>query len=450
MTQAYIERGYVTARVYLDGQKLNAGKLVITVVEGKIVSYQHFHKGESVPLKSQLISQEKDKILNLREIEQATDHIARLETYDVTSDIQPAGETGESHLILHTTQSLPFVLRMSRDTDGSSSTGIRQGEAHLVLEDLSGFYERIVGSYKRDLDLEDRHHFNKSFTLQASVPYRLWLVSYLGSFFSYRSTQKTRAFDYRLDGHQQSHRLEAQVLLARDSVSKTNLIGFLAHKETSSYIEGEVLRTASYSLDSGGLGISHVRRFWEGVFSGTFLSSLSRKRNPHLGSEDPQTGQTFLKHTLDFSFVKPFSVFDGSWLWKTQVSAQYAGKDLVSLERFSLGSPYTVRGFRDTSLSGSSGFFVRQELSWTFFQPTSSRGREFVGDVSFFQGLDYGWIRPHKEDPFERGKLLSASTGIRFEGGRLWGEASVSTSLSSPSFLKKEPALLRLQVGVKL
>ncbi|ETS29314.1 hemolysin activation/secretion protein [Photorhabdus khanii NC19] len=94
VSNAYIERGYVTSHASLKEQDLSSSTLTIAVNEGKI---------ESISLDDETPRSLKmafpgmiGKTLNLRDIEQGMERLNRLPSQQVTIDIQPGKQPGYS------------------------------------------------------------------------------------------------------------------------------------------------------------------------------------------------------------------------------------------------------------------------------------------------------------------------------------------------------------------
>jgi hemolysin activation/secretion protein len=147
--------------------------------------------------------------------------------------------------------------------------------------------------------------------------------------------------------------------------------------------------------------------------------------------------------------MHPFQICEEDFTWSLQTFYQYSPNMLFNVERVSLGGPYTVRGFQETSISGDSGGYARAQVSWTFFKPQADTIKLLFGTGEVFGAFDMGEIRRDQSDPFERGVVKGVALGLRSSGGFVFGEAILSKSLTRPWFLRDEGTLLNFKVGIK-
>src|SRR5690606_13476701 len=106
----------------------------------------------------------------------------------------------------------------------------------------------------------------------------------------------------------------------------------------------------------------------------------------------PQPGQPVVQHnkyTLTASYLHPFQLLGERFSFDSVLSAQRSEDVLFSPQRFSLGGLYSVRGFKEQSVSGDSGYYLRNQLRWT--RPiTWSWLRPVVQEYSLMAAYDMG------------------------------------------------------------
>lgn len=122
-------------------------------------------------------------------------------------------------------------------------------------------------------------------------------------------------------------------------------------------------------------------------------------------------------------------------MWSSSLRAQYSDDTLYSAERMSIGSRYTVRGFASDSVSGDSGGYLRNELSWKL--PFKDYHTDKISSCELFAGYDYGMILRDKDDPYERGHLQGVALGLRTLG-ELSASITFAKAIEAPNFLKKD------------
>ena len=72
----------------------------------------------------------------------------------------------------------------------------------------------------------------------------------------------------------------------------------------------------------------------------------------------------FKKYTMDLGVTKYFKD-KNDFKYDFSLRAQYSKNILYGSEEISIGGPYSVRGFKKTGLSGNTGFYIRNELSFS-------------------------------------------------------------------------------------
>ena len=92
----YIEKAYVTSRVYIKAQNMSHNKLVISTMEGKI------EKVEGKDISTSLVfPYTEESYLNLRDLEVSLEQLNRLRSVQATMDINPGTEVGYSNIVIN-------------------------------------------------------------------------------------------------------------------------------------------------------------------------------------------------------------------------------------------------------------------------------------------------------------------------------------------------------------
>ena len=111
-----------------------------------------------------------------------------------------------------------------------------------------------------------------------------------------------------------------------------------------------------------------------------------------------------------------------------------------------MGSPYTVRGFRETPVGGDCGGYMRNELAWTvpakILDPVKNSQ---LGPVQIYAAYDYGGISRDAKDPYEWGELTGMTLGVR-TSGKLSVQASWSRPLTAPDYVQDKGDVWSLSV----
>ena len=404
---AIIAKGFLTTRVLLSPQDLNAGQLVFTVIPGRIHTIR-FAKGTSDRRGrywSALPANEGD-LLNLRDIEQALENFKRVPTAEADIQIEPAVATnakpGDSDIVIRYQQALPFRITLSVDDGGSRATGKRQGTATLSGDNLLTLNDLFYFSVNHDLTSDSDQHGTRGHTLHYSLPFDYWLVTATTRKNNYHQSVAGANQTFNYSGESSRSELKIYRLMYRDAVRKTSL-SLQAYLNTShNYIDDTEIEVQQRRMAGWQANLIHK----EFIGSATLDADLAYRRGTGLFSAMPAPEETFDEGTarpeiitLALSLSQPFTLgeqrlrYNGSW------RGQWNKTPLIVQDRFSIGGRYTVRGFDgELTLSSERGWVLRNELGLAL----GRSGQEL------YLGFDYGQSGLHL-DSHSRGGLTTGN-----------------------------------------
>jgi hemolysin activation/secretion protein len=452
VTNWYIGKGYVTTRAFPPAQDLKTGKLIIQVVEGHVEDVDILANGELRDKPSNAFPDIVGKRLNIRDLEQGLDQINRLPTHDAKIGVLPGQKDGFSRIQVDDTATGMPITISTIDNYGSSATGLFQLGNTVSLDNVFGLYDGWVFNHSTTAPFYDdrsSEFYSASFT----VPYGYWSLLLSASYFDYKSRIVGDVVDNASNGNTTNVTAEIERVVHRDQNSKTRLAGFVTFKETENFIEGFRIEELSRKLAVAGVRLSHNVRLWGGIAD---VSVQGEAGVPAFGSVedgDPEAAGAkaqFRALSANLSYYKPFKLEDQAFAWQVRAKAQWSPDDLLSTEQIGVGGLYSVRGFRDQSVSGDSGAYMRNELSWTAPAFISSPEiTKYAGSLKLFAALDTGWI--HDDGSAEdHGALAGVAAGLRLQGGMFFGEAAWERVLSAPAFLEEEGDIFRAQAGLQM
>lgn len=186
---AIIAKGYVTTRILAPPQDLKNGQLTLAVIPGRIRTIRLSNTNSRAQLWNALPAASGD-ILNLRAIEQGLENLKRAPTADADIQIEPSegGEAkpGESDIVIHYRQGMPFRLTFSIDDGGFDTTGKYQGGITLSGDNLLALNDLFYINFNHDLgggNAGDRG--SQGHTAHYSIPYGYWLFAATASGYDY-------------------------------------------------------------------------------------------------------------------------------------------------------------------------------------------------------------------------------------------------------------------------
>lgn len=452
VTNWYISKGYVTTRAFPPAQDLKSGRLLIKVIEGHTEDIDILTNGTMREKPSNAFPEIVGERLNIRDIEQGLDQINRLPTHDARIGILPGQKDGYSRIQVDDTASgLPITIS-TLDNYGSTSTGRLQLGNTIQLDDVLGLYDGWTFTHSTTEPFyEDR--LTNSYAASLTVPYGYWSFLVSASHFDFETEIPSAAQDFASTGSTTSITAEIDRVLHRDQNSKTRLTGFMTYKDTRNFIEDVLIEIQSRKLNVAGVRLSHNTRLWGGLAD---IALTGEAGAPAFGSLDDDNREKgapkaeFRKLSANLSYYRPFKFYDQGFAWQMRAKAQWTPDDLFSTEQIGVGGLYSVRGFRDESLTGDVGAFMRNELSWTVPQFIASPELlKYIGGLKLFAALDTGWIQDGGAGE-EHGSVTGVAAGVRLQGGMFFGEAAWERALEAPDFLKDEGNVFRAQAGLQV
>jgi hemolysin activation/secretion protein len=448
LTRDYIERGFVTTRVYLPPQDLRTGVVRLRVVEGTIERYELAQVGaprEGAWMRGAFPARP-GELLNLRDLEQGLDQLNQLQSNHATLDLQPGAAPGESVVIVRNRAERPVHLYVSYDNLGTPATGRNDVAATVSFDGELGFNELIAVTRSETVPQGGGHHA-ASTGLQVAVPYGYASFGFDASGSDYTNALSLPSgLPLLANGHTTSLGLTASRVLLRNQSSRLSVAGRLGRYDTSNALGGQELAASSRKLATLELSASGFTPVAGGMGNARLgyvrgLRALGALADAAGLPPDYPRAQ-FSKFTLDLGYQRRLELAGQPLQWTSLVSAQYSRDPLFGSQQFLIGSPRTVRGSRSNSLSGDDGILLRNDLAWPWV--VGLGGRPLAG--SLYAGYDYGRTRNRFAGQPE-GSMAAATVGATASWRHANAEVFASRALHLPAFMRHEGTLYGVRVA---
>lgn len=391
LTKRYIDKGYITSRVYLIPQDISDGEVEFDALEGKIAhvtSDNSKTSGAFIGLEGET--------LRLGDLESSIEQVNRLRSNKTTMNLLPAAEEGATDVVLNSKETSPYFGSLGVNNYGSDATGKFQLYGGFTWENVLGFSDILsININTTDKQQAGKKSFGNTYAY--SVPLGKWLWDASFSRFTYSQTIVGLNDSYISHGESEVYSLGTAYKLAHTRHQSIELNTQVAQKKNLSTIEGAVIDTSTYNLSVGKAGGKYVYQqpSWELYALLDYYHGLNAFNPTTNGS----LKHDFSKWTLSAGGTK---YFDASLPITYQFSgyAQYTNDLLYSVEQISIGGSYSVRGYQRKNISGDSGWYARNDLS---FQTSPN--------FSPYIAYDLGHIRSGVDTA--GGNLTSATFGLR-------------------------------------
>ncbi|KAB7624168.1 ShlB/FhaC/HecB family hemolysin secretion/activation protein [Alkalilimnicola sp. S0819] len=438
-TLAYIEQGYVGARVYLPQQDLSTGVLRVQVIEGRVQGLQ-VEDGEQGSISLGNVAPGMvGEPLNLRDLEQTLDQINRLASNNASFDIRPGEAPGDSVVVLNNAPSRAWRVLASYDNHGSESTGRKQAGLTVMVDNPLGFNDFISLTHRRAAPYESGETASHSTSLSYVLPYGYSTYNLSLSHSEYASTfLAPSGVPLHSHGNSGAVTLGSDRVVYRDGRNLLRLRAGLTVKESKNYLEDILLEVSSRRLSILDLDADFSRPVAGGLFSLQLgfshgLSSFSPLKDAE-NLPDWAPRAQFSKFRYGFAYTRPFSLGGQNFSWSSSLVGQKSDDVLYGSEQISIGGIYSVRGFTANSLSGDDGFYLRNELSHT--RPYAIPNGP-AGYLRPYLALDTGQVR-NRVDGVPEGSLTGAAVGLGIGLGPVTLDVFHARPVSHPGYMERE------------
>ena len=463
LTHLYLDKGFVSSRVYVPAQDIAKTKVLrLVAVEGMLADI--YMNGKPVSgvgaagsgVLATAFPGMKGEITNLRDIEQGLDQINRLSSNNAKTAMLPGKTDGTSILNVENKPDHPWHLSFGNSNLGQEQTGYSKSSASVGYDNLFGINDQWNFAYEHSGPdypwRDDGLGKSNSYSGNVSVPYGYWTFSANGSWYEYDSSVPGNFGPLQTSGDSKQLGVGADRVIFRDKDSITTLNSGLTYKETNNFLLGNKIEVGSRKYTVGDLGISHSRRMLGGLWvfdlsysQGLNLFDAVAPGDAGAGDADPR----FSKFTGTITMTRPFELASQRLEINSIVTGQYSPDNLFGAEQFSLGGYSTVRGTRETMLYGNNGFFIRNDLVWRT-QPFAGNAElaKMFGEFRPYVGLDYGRIASQARYRIDGGDMFGWTVGAKFAGGNVNFDIGYSDALAG-TIDKKNAGLLFASAAVR-
>lgn len=425
ISNLYIANGLVTSRAFLQPQNLADGRLDILVVEGKLEKIESSDGTLSERQLRWAFPDNKQGLLNLRDLEQGLEQLNRLQQNRSETDIQPGGALGTSRVVIHNQLAKSLHYGAGLNNSGSDATGKNLATAYVSWDNATNSNDNLYLNFSDAISGEDPAK-SRSYALAYSVPYGRALLSYSGSYFEYQQLVEGSAISFLTSGTSANHAINLDYMAYRGQRDKLGMGVSFNRKQSKNYLEDVFLDTSSRVLYLWELGPSYTRHLSRGVFNTNIkwhrsVSWWDAKEEIVSAEDDFQ----FNKYTLDASVSLNFNAADYQFSYQSSLSLFYAPETIITSEGLSLGGRYSIRGIEGEGLFGYSGGYWRNQLA--YIHPF-----KFGGRMDIYAGVDLGQV-DDRESVQE--SVAGSAVGIVFAVAGISLDLAYARALKLPDYI---------------
>lgn len=395
LTNSYIKKGYVAARVTLPiNQNIAQGELKLKIFEGKIenVLLVDRTKNKSDLKKNLNLIFKKGDTVNLKRIEFSEANLSSATATEGKFKLNPGTKIGQTIIIGDVKETKLGTVDINYDNLGSMTNGKHNIKIGTSTGNLLGISDTLFFQGTSSITKDDEKYSRSGF-IDYKMPIGLWEV---GGTYNYSQTKSTIEGTVRNtlnETNSSSVKFKLGKTLYDGVKGKIKLASALSFKDSKTYIEKSLVDVSSYKSSSEQLDLSY-----SGVVKGgSIFVKLSYVRGlGSFGADKDQAGseakRQYDKYKFYTRFYRPFKLKNQSLAYEFSVDSQYSPDTLYSADKMSIGDDVTVRGFKN-SVSGENGFYVRNQIDYTFLSDSKNLILKNLNKTKFYIGLDYGLVR---------------------------------------------------------
>jgi hemolysin activation/secretion protein len=404
INQMYTSKKVITAKAVLPPQKITDGIVRVKLIEGHYGDFKIV--GNNKTSEEYILSRinlKKAQLVRLDELEKSLTYFNKTNDISLKAELVPGKEVGATDCILHVQEPPVWETTMYADNAGSNDSGLYRIGALTVCNTFGSYGESLVINTTATKG-----------TLAGSISYSQPINIYgtkVGVGYSKNTLDiidgNLESMDVKGDSEDLSITLVTPLKVTSDikseafaevhhKLSETDFFGNnLLHTVLNTY-------TAGYSVQQnfkGGL--------WYANISGTQIRGSQK---------DYYTNKNFSRGNATLMRQQ---VFDNKQIFTFRSSMQYSNsKELPSSEQFSLGGISTVKGFKESEISGEKGYYCG--LEYSMLVDDAINGRVYLD-------LDHGAAtQAFRDGSYQRDYLTSASIGYSQNIGKSDNSSNVS------------------------
>ncbi len=420
----YKDHGYAVAQVSFPEQNIQTGNIEVKVSEGTI---------GKIVLNEDKITDKMQKFtafgniegdtLNMDDLNQGLYQMNRLPSNNASIKIYPSENEGESKISITNEKNFPANATIGYDNLGNDYTGVNRTSFSSEIDNLLFLNDALNLSYTANLNSNRDIQDNKSFTGDFSIPFGYYTFTYDYARSDYLRVETLDT----ITGYTNSNNITIdRVLFTKDDLKISGNTSF-NKKSSASYLNQHKIAISERELSIASIEFAISNSFKNGTdlyVKPTYSKGLkildAEKDSENLSSNFPKA--QFERFKLYATISKKFTIpkLDTPVELATEIDSQYSQDMLFGSEQFSVGGYYSVRGFRDTYLTGNSGYYFRNTANvnvGSLILPLINKENPgYLTNLNKFKiepFYDYGHVRVQANDT--RGRLSGAGVKTIFE-----------------------------------
>ena len=444
LTNKLISKGYTTSVVSFDrNNDLTTETLNLEIVAGRIEDIK-INSGNGLDKYKEffMFPKNKGKILNIRDIDMATDNFNSINANNMTMEVLPGRKENYSRIEVKNTLKNKYTVGILANNYGDSKqNGIWRRGINLNIDSPLGIGDNFYFTYMTVPKKDPDRSWKK--TIEELKPGEILPIGPVGydpangdtlpykrrlDMFNFGYTMKFRTYTLKLnssksiqessfytantvyDMYSSNHILSADLekILFRNQKSKVSLDLGIRRRHNQSYLEKSVLSDRKLTVGTVSLNTT------TSLFGGIFGSSIGYERGLKIFNAERDNGKIdttpkaqFHKYNVNLSYYKPVT---NKFIYRANVYGSYSNDVLYGSERQTIGGVGSVGGYNTReSIQGDKAIEISNELAYNI--PVKK-----FAVVSPYVNYGYGAAKYNRDkSKYRTGYVTGMTAGIRFD-----------------------------------
>ena len=368
VTAYYRNKGYPLAIALVPTQKVDDGLVIIEVIEGRIgtLSFDGANRYSNERLQSYVKTVVQQPVITMEALESALLALNDLPGLSASATLSAGQNRGESDVVIKVKES-PIKASFQLNNNGRTEAGSIRGDLTVEIPNPLGFGDQIIlRKMQAERGLLDYTQ------LKYSLP---WGVK------GGRVALSQSIAKYAISGEFSALEIAGEVVTSELSTTypfvrsrNRNIVGSVGIRETQTRQAALATPISSKSLSL--LSVGSSANWVHKDASSTTASAVFTSNFKDNTNNDP----TAVLGKLDLD-VTHLTGISPKWDFYFRGAGVVSGSSLPDSEKFSIGGPDSVRGFRSSELRGDRGYLITGEFRRQFVVGRS------VGSVSVFHDM---------------------------------------------------------------
>lgn len=401
VAEEYRRRGWF-ARTQLPEQDISEGVITINILEGKLGAVHIDDQGKPLRISKDFVSesitarQKSGDPLNLAYLDRSSSLLNDTPGIAVSTVLAPGKEAGESDVVVKIEDKPLVTATLQADNQGARSTGENKATLNGTLDNPFGMGDQIQLNTNASRGSE---YAKLGYSLPVGRDGLRMGIS--ASALQYRLIGDLASL--KANGDAQTYGINGLYPLLRSSTRNINFSA--AYDRKYYYNEANAVTTSDKTLDALILGLSGDQldgfgaggiTLWSLNVAGGHVDLSATPSNENADRIGPRTSGSYQK--LGYSLARLQRLTNKATFWAS-LNGQFAGKNLDSSEKMSLGGPSGVRAYPVLEGNGDEGWLATLETRYNIHPEVQ---------VSAF--YDHGWIRLSHDANYTGSPLVNTGT----------------------------------------